>query len=638
MSRSKDNEAKVTQVQLESLLNDIKGGIGKRVELAEELGNKGYSTNLSGLELDLSAADSDVDLSGLNLTKAKLRLPLEQKVDFTNANLTELVVEAGPLINMMRFENTKLLDTNMYLGDRGQRHLLNEKDGELIDLVIDSFFYQSDLVDKSHMLNSEGVCFGLVLEYARHVMKKQQQGKTEEEFDILEKFHNKIDAVNEEEIGNFALRVQLYQSNQSKIQYHDITDAYVKNNNFLKSLPDEVSNSNIIGIGFDTFKENGESKGAHIISLRKIKINELDAHYEVLETNGGITKLDGAEDLNKYLTAVLYKYQKNAPLDAKKGIRVFDLEGTVNKFGLLPQEGLSKEENKNRKYTIQSHNGPTALQNMLIMASPSPAIIKYLDRVQNLDDPDRYGRTALMYAATYGRADIASHLISKGADVEAKDNDGNTALTLACENNQIKTAEFLVKDCGVKIGVDIDGMSILSWAASNGHSKFTQYLLERKEIDVDVQDQNGFTPLMYAAVNGHKQVVEELLKAGAKIDKADLAGYDALTYAKAVGNESIAAFLEDRLMASLQPPVPPISEKITVPKEIARASSPTSIALPSSSSAKSNNPSFVQREIARLNAIEEAKKIGAGIVKASSDALPLPPGRNNTKGGVRGIS
>ncbi len=633
MSRSKDNEVKVTQVQLESLLNHITGGMGERVELAEELGKKGYSTNLSGLELDLSAADSDVDLSDLNLTQAKLKLPLQQKVDFTNANLTELSVEAGPLINMMRFKNTKLLNTTMSLGDRGKGHVLNEKNGELIDLVIDRSFNQSSLISRSNMLNSEGVCFGLMLEYARYVMKKQQQGKTEEKFDILEKFHKKTNVRRGSE--NFDLRVQLYQSNQFKVQEHDITDAYVKSNNFFESLPNEVKNSNIIGFSFNVFDAQGVNKGKHIISVRKIKRDELGGNYEVLESNGGIGKLDSVEHLDKHLAAVLYQYQKNAPLDAYKGIRVCDLEGAVYKFGLLPQEELSAEENKSRKYTIQSHNGPTALQDMLIMASPSPAIIKYLDRVQNIDERDSEGRTALMYGSARGRTDIAMKLIMNGADIDAQDNEGNTALKLSCKNNQIKTAEFLVQDCGAKIDGDIEGMPILSWAARNGHSKLAKYLLERKELDVDVQDQNGFTPLMYASVNGHKQVVEDLVNAGAEVGKLDSGGYAALTYAKEAGREEIVAFLEERLIASL-PPTPKAS-KISlglIKEEVSRSGSPTSVAPPPSPtsvapspppSAKPKKRSVVQAEIARINAIEAAKQVGAGIKVKDVNVTPLPP-------------
>jgi hypothetical protein len=633
MSRSKDNEVKVTQVQLESLLNDIKGGIGKRVGLAEELGKKGYSTNLSGLELDLSAADSDVDLSDLNLTQAKLKLPLQQKVDFTNANLTELSVEAGPLINMMRFKNTKLLNTTMSLGDRGKGHVLNEKNGELIDLVIDRSFDQSALISRSEMLETRGVCFGLMMEYARHVMKKQQQGKTEEEFDILEKFHKKTNEKRGSE--NFDLRVQLYQSNQFKVPNHDITDTYIKNNNFFASLPDEVKSSNIIGFGFNVFDAQGVNKGEHIISVRKIKRDELGSNYEVLESNGGIGKLDSVEHLDKHLAAVLYQYQKNAPLDADKGIRVCDLEGAVHKFGLMPQEGLSQEENKSRKYTIQSHNGPTALQDMLIMASPSPAIIKYLDRVQNIDERDSEGRTALMYGSARGRTDVAMKLIMNGADIDAQDNEGNTALKLSCENNQIKTAEFLVQDCGAKIDGDIEGMPILSWAARNGHSKLAKYLLERKELDVDVQDQNGFTPLMYASVNGHKQVVEDLVNAGAEVGKLDSGGYAALTYAKEAGREEIVAFLEERLIASL-PPTPKAS-KISlglIKEEVSRSGSPTSVAPPPSPTSVAPSPppsanpkkrSVVQAEIARINAIEAAKQVGAGIKVKDVNVTPLPP-------------
>ena len=43
-------------------------------------------------------------------------------------------------------------------------------------------------------------------------------------------------------------------------------------------------------------------------------------------------------------------------------------------------------------------------------------------------------------------------------------------------------------------------------------------LLKTGKVNVDWKDQNGWTPLSWATERGHKDVVELLLKAGAKVD------------------------------------------------------------------------------------------------------------------------
>jgi len=45
-----------------------------------------------------------------------------------------------------------------------------------------------------------------------------------------------------------------------------------------------------------------------------------------------------------------------------------------------------------------------------------------------------------------------------------------------------------------------------------------KFLLETGNVNVDWKGKTGWTPLSYAIEGGHKDVVELLLKAGAKVD------------------------------------------------------------------------------------------------------------------------
>ena len=72
-----------------------------------------------------------------------------------------------------------------------------------------------------------------------------------------------------------------------------------------------------------------------------------------------------------------------------------------------------------------------------------------------------------------------------------------------------------------------------------------QALLE-KGAGVNVQDQDGRTPLFIAVRNDHPGVVKLLLAAGAIPDIPDDQGRTAVTVAKELGNEAILRLLKYR--------------------------------------------------------------------------------------------
>jgi len=123
-----------------------------------------------------------------------------------------------------------------------------------------------------------------------------------------------------------------------------------------------------------------------------------------------------------------------------------------------------------------------------------------LDSGAAVNAQDRYGVTALMYAAISGSPGIMDRLIKEGADVNAQDIDGRTALieTLTTEN-----------DCPPKII-----RALLNAGA-----------------DPNVTIYGGLTPLMLAAT-GNSEVINILIEAGADVNARDGRGRTALQRAK----------------------------------------------------------------------------------------------------------
>ncbi len=60
-----------------------------------------------------------------------------------------------------------------------------------------------------------------------------------------------------------------------------------------------------------------------------------------------------------------------------------------------------------------------------------------------IDARDKFGCTALYFAAEWGCPEVAELLIQHGADINARDNCGQTPLRLAVENCHTETASLL---------------------------------------------------------------------------------------------------------------------------------------------------------------------------------------------------
>ena len=70
---------------------------------------------------------------------------------------------------------------------------------------------------------------------------------------------------------------------------------------------------------------------------------------------------------------------------------------------------------------------------------------KLLKARANIDDQNRKGETALIYASKTGKYEFVKTLIQNGADAELRDKSGKSALDLANMNNHVEIATFLAK-------------------------------------------------------------------------------------------------------------------------------------------------------------------------------------------------
>jgi ankyrin repeat protein len=93
---------------------------------------------------------------------------------------------------------------------------------------------------------------------------------------------------------------------------------------------------------------------------------------------------------------------------------------------------------------------------------------------------------------------------------------------------------------------DKDGRTPLLWAAEKGHEAVVKLLLDTGQVEVDLKDHSGQTPLLRAAENGHEAVVKLLLDTGQiEVDFKDKFGRTPLSWAAENGHEAVVKLLLD---------------------------------------------------------------------------------------------
>ncbi|XP_028570813.2 histone-lysine N-methyltransferase EHMT1 isoform X1 [Podarcis muralis] len=130
-------------------------------------------------------------------------------------------------------------------------------------------------------------------------------------------------------------------------------------------------------------------------------------------------------------------------------------------------------------------------------------------------------RTPLHAAAESGHMDVCHMLIQAGANIDTCSQDQRTPLMEAAENNHLETVKYLIKAGALVDPRDAEGSTCLHLAAKKGHYDVVQYLLCNEQVDVNCQDDGGWTPMIWATEYKHVELVKLLLAKGSDINIRD---------------------------------------------------------------------------------------------------------------------
>uniref|UniRef100_A0A8C9VE50 Euchromatic histone-lysine N-methyltransferase 1b n=1 Tax=Scleropages formosus TaxID=113540 RepID=A0A8C9VE50_SCLFO len=118
-----------------------------------------------------------------------------------------------------------------------------------------------------------------------------------------------------------------------------------------------------------------------------------------------------------------------------------------------------------------------------------------------------------------------------------------TPLMDACENNHLETVRYLLRAGAIVNHKDVEGSTCLHLAAKIGHYDIVKHLLDTESIDINCQDDGGWTAMIWATEYKHVDEVKLLLSRGADINIRDKEENICLHWAAFSGCVDIAEIL-----------------------------------------------------------------------------------------------
>lgn len=150
-------------------------------------------------------------------------------------------------------------------------------------------------------------------------------------------------------------------------------------------------------------------------------------------------------------------------------------------------------------------------------------------------------------------------LVGLGMDVDKRDSAGQTPMMIASTLDSEELGLKVIRLC-LKKGADINrldatGRSVLSHACMQGKEDIVAFLLQEDNLERNLPDNNGDTPLNLAAARGHlcclELLVRSLAKDGIPVDYRNKQGCTALLLATKEGHYRCAQVLLEQGRSSV---------------------------------------------------------------------------------------
>ncbi len=282
------------------------------------------------------------------------------------------------------------------------------------------------------------------------------------------------------------------------------------------------------------------AKGGHIEMLEWLTKQKLESdisnqvgenamHFAAMGTRGKTNGLDVFQYLeSKNVVPTAITKSGNTPLTyyATK-----DMEEEVVKYFI--KKGMNVNQ--------VTKNGYNALINASVKGSEE-IITLLAENTTDLNHANKKGETALAIAVRYNSPQVVKLLLKKGADPECIDTEGNSLVYYLIESySPRKVANFqekfeLLKEAGLDFSTAQGGGNNFYPLAAQRNSLDLLKMAREMELDINVKNEEGLTPLHVAAMKANKEeMLKYLIAQGA--DKHILTDFDESVYELASENE-----------------------------------------------------------------------------------------------------
>jgi ankyrin repeat protein len=272
-------------------------------------------------------------------------------------------------------------------------------------------------------------------------------------------------------------------------------------------------------------------------SICELILNEMKMKMKISKNNSGLLDVKDDSGLTALHIACSYKINKV--------------------FEILFENSLEDST------TIQNNDGQTPLFIACLHGHHEQVqkLLSHPNKNKIINIYDTTGTTPLHIACQNGFVPIAASLLEHGADVSIVNNDNNTVLHIACFKGDLSTSmvKLLVMNPFIDINArNFAGSTPLHICCMNGNLSFCKILLGeplkgRCTCNVNIIDDQGWTPIFHAVLENHLDIVKFLIhECEAEISINDNNGLTPLMIAQSTTTKSgckssVAIYLEQQL-------------------------------------------------------------------------------------------
>lgn len=282
----------------------------------------------------------------------------------------------------------------------------------------------------------------------------------------------------------------------------------------------------------------------HCGNLSNIKSKYLEFHSPVPP---GFSHKQGRMKIRARMSVGVYQEEKEKP-DPKKSFIIAESGKILSGVGLM--KGADREQFESFLENLGAEKSGIFLPpkySILDMhsAAASGDVPKILYMIALGFDPNyrfanQENETALHAAAATGHLLIIHLLVQAGAVPDPVNDRLYTPLMLAVENHHEDIIEYLITAGSHLQPRGDDGMTCLHLAAKAGNVEMCKILLNARLLNINMQDDGGWTPLVWATEHKHVEIVKLLMGRGADPNITDNEGNIGLHWSSFSGSMEIS--------------------------------------------------------------------------------------------------